>query len=159
MHLLKDENGNIIPHGAEHTHEHSHEDGHTHTHPHTHEHGHEDDHHHDHEHGCEGSCDTGCSGCSGAAQDPKAQLTALLGYMLNHNESHARELDEMAGKIAEAGMPEAAEQIRKGVAEFQKGKKPCVSQPFIRSRKSLTAFFCSMSARFLWMEITSRLLT
>ena len=61
------------------------------------------------------------SGCSGAAQDPKAQLTALLGYMLNHNESHARELDEMAGKIAEAGMPEAAEQIRKGVAEFQKG--------------------------------------
>ena len=35
--------------------------------------------------------------------------------------SHARELDEMAGKIAEAGMPEAAEQIRKGVAEFQKG--------------------------------------
>ena len=117
----KDENGNIIPHGAEHTHEHSHEDGHTHTHPHTHEHGHEDDHHHDHEHGCEGSCDTGCSGCSGAAQDPKAQLTALLGYMLNHNESHARELDEMAGKIAEAGMPEAAEQIRKGVAEFQKG--------------------------------------
>ena len=121
MHLLKDENGNIIPHGAEHTHEHSHEDGHTHTHPHTHEHGHEDDHHHDHEHGCEGSCDTGCSGCSGAAQDPKAQLTALLGYMLNHNESHARELDEMAGKIAEAGMPEAAEQIRKGGAEFQKG--------------------------------------
>lgn len=103
MHLLKDENGNIIPHGAEHTHEHSHEDGHTHTHPHTHEHGHEDDHHHDHEHGCEGSCDTGCSGCNGAAQDPKAQLTALLGYMLNHNESHARELDEMAGKIAEVG--------------------------------------------------------
>ena len=93
MHLLKDENGNIIPHSAEHTHEHSHEDGHTHTHPH----------------------------CNGAAQDPKAQLTALLGYMLNHNESHARELDEMAGKIAEVGMPEAAEQIRKGVAEFQKG--------------------------------------
>ena len=82
---------------------------------------HEHEHHHDHEHGCEGSCDTGCSGCSGAAQDPKAQLTALLGYMLNHNESHARDLDEMAGKIAEAGMPEAAEQIRKGVAEFQKG--------------------------------------
>ena len=121
MHLLKDENGNIIPHGAEHTHEHSHEDGHTHTHPHTHEHGHEDDHHHDHEHGCEGSCDSGCSGCSGAAQDPKAQLTALLGYMLNHNESHARELDDMAAKISEAGMSEAAEQIKKGVAEFQKG--------------------------------------
>ena len=93
MHLLKDENGNIIPHGAEHTHEHSHEDGHTHTHPHTHEHGHEDDHHHDHEHGCEGSCDTGCSGCSGAAQDPKAQLTALLGYMLNHNAVSYTHLD------------------------------------------------------------------
>ena len=52
---------------------------------------------------------------------PKAQLVALLGYMLDHNESHARELDDMAAKISEAGMSEAAEQIKKGVAEFQKG--------------------------------------
>ena len=109
MHLIKDENGNLIPHGHEHVHEHTHEDGHTHTHAHT------------HEHGCEGSCDTGCNGCGGAAKDPKAQLVALLGYMLDHNESHARELDDMAAKISEAGMSEAAEQIKKGVAEFQKG--------------------------------------
>ena len=115
MHLIKDENGNLIPHGHEHVHEHTHEDGHTHTHAHTHEHGHEEEHHHhhDHEHGCGGSC--------GAAKDPKAQLVALLGYMLDHNESHARELDDMAAKISEAGMSEAAEQIKKGVAEFQKG--------------------------------------
>ncbi|MFQ9151765.1 MAG: hypothetical protein ACLR6B_09925 [Blautia sp.] len=58
---------------------------------------------------------------AGRLRTRKHSLSALLGYMLNHNESHARELDEMAGKIAEAGMPEAAEQIRKGVAEFQKG--------------------------------------
>ena len=82
---------------------------------------HEHHHHHDHDHGCEGSCDTGCNGCGGAAKDPKAQLVALLGYMLDHNESHARELDDMAAKISEAGMSEAAEQIKKGVAEFQKG--------------------------------------
>ncbi len=95
MHLIKDENGNLIPHGHEHVHEHTHEDGHTHTHAHTHEHGHEEEHHHhhDHDHGCEGSCDTGCNGCGGAAkEDPKAQLVALLGYMLDHNESHARSL-------------------------------------------------------------------
>lgn len=123
MHLIKDENGNLIPHGHEHVHEHTHEDGHTHTHAHTHEHGHEEEHHHHHahDHGCGGSCDTGCNGCGGAAKDPKAQLVALLGYMLDHNESHARELDDMAAKISEAGMSEAAEQIKKGVAEFQKG--------------------------------------
>ena len=37
MHLIKDENGNLIPHGHEHVHEHTHEDGHTHTHAHTHD--------------------------------------------------------------------------------------------------------------------------
>lgn len=35
MHLLKDENGNLIPHGADH--EHSLEHAHTHTHEHTNE--------------------------------------------------------------------------------------------------------------------------
>ena len=125
MHLLKDENGNIIPHVAEHTHGHVQENGYTHTHPHTHEHGHEDAHHHDHEHGCEGNCNTGCSSCGGAAQEPKAQLTALLGYMLNHNESHAKELDDMAGKIAEAGMPEADQKGCCRVSKRQSLFKPC----------------------------------
>lgn len=119
MHIVKDENGNILPHGH-HEHPHSH-DGAEHTHEHSHMEGHEHEHHHHHDHeGCAGSCGSDCQGCQ-EQQDPKAQLTALLSYMLSHNESHAKELDAMAGKIADAGMAGAAEQIRKGVAEFQKG--------------------------------------
>lgn len=41
--------------------------------------------------------------------------------MLSHNQSHAAELDQMAEKIRGAGMEAAAEQIKKGVDEFQKG--------------------------------------
>ena len=41
MHLIKDENGNLIQHGHEHVHEHTHEhthaDGVTHSHAHTHD--------------------------------------------------------------------------------------------------------------------------
>jgi len=44
MHLIKDENGNLIQHGHEHTHQHTHADGVSHTHAHTHD-GSED---HDH---------------------------------------------------------------------------------------------------------------
>lgn len=92
MHIIKDENGNILPHGS---HGHAHE--------------------HEHEH-------AECNGCGGCGEkSPKEQLTALLGYMLSHNESHAKELDDMAAKLQQAGMADAAEQIRKGVAEFQKG--------------------------------------
>ena len=32
MHLIKDENGNLIQHGHEHTHQHTHADGVSHTH-------------------------------------------------------------------------------------------------------------------------------
>lgn len=119
MHIVKDENGNIIAHGH-HEHSHIHENGVEHTHEHSHTEGHEHDHHHSHE-GCPSSCESDCGSCPGGQHDPKEQLTALLGYMLNHNESHAKELDEMADKIAGAGMADAAEQIKKGVAEFQKG--------------------------------------
>ena len=37
MHLIKDENGNLVHHGHEHSHEHTHENGVTHTHAHSHE--------------------------------------------------------------------------------------------------------------------------
>ncbi len=37
MHLIKDENGNLIQHGHEHTHQHTHADGVSHTHAHTHD--------------------------------------------------------------------------------------------------------------------------
>lgn len=128
MHIVKDENGNILAHGhhehshthtIEHTHEHSHTEGHEHEHDHEHTH----EHHHDHAHShgeCGSDCESGCCGGCGD-KNPKEQLIALLGYMLSHNESHAAELDGMAGKLAESGMADAAEQIKKGVAEFQKG--------------------------------------
>ena len=55
MHIIKDENGNVCPHGYEH--------GHAHTH--------------------DGVCQEGCSGCE--PHDPKKENIALLTYMLQHN--------------------------------------------------------------------------
>ena len=48
-------------------------------------------------------------------------MTALLDYMLKHNESHAAELDQVAAKMRAAGKEAAAEQLKKAVDEFQKG--------------------------------------
>ena len=112
MHLIHDENGNLCAHGHEHDHDHTHE--------HTHEH---------HEHG---GCAEGCCGCGGHTHDhthehahgPAAdgdKLTALLDYMLKHNEHHAAELDQVAAKLRDAGKDAAAEQIKKAVDEYQKG--------------------------------------
>ena len=53
MHIIKDENGNVCPHGHEH--------GHAHTHTH------------------DGVCQEGCSGCE--PHDPKKENIALLTYM------------------------------------------------------------------------------
>lgn len=128
MHIVKDENGNLCPHGHEHTHAHTH--SYEHSHEHTHEHGHEDAHEHTHGHGhedahehshgesaCAGKeCTSECGGCK-----PGNQNEALLTYMLSHNEHHAVELDQMAEKLRQSGQEKAAEQIRKAVDEFQKG--------------------------------------
>ena len=98
MHLVQDENGNSVAHahGSEHSHchEHSHECGHS------HEHGHE------------------CSSCGG---DCKNETVALLTYMLQHNEQHAAELEQMAENLKKLGMDDAAKQISEGVSEVQKG--------------------------------------
>ncbi|MDD6066237.1 MAG: cobalt transporter [Firmicutes bacterium] len=99
MHIVKDENGNLCPH--------SHEDGHGHTHQ------------HKHDAPCSSDCGSDCNSCG--EHDPKKENIALLTYMLQHNEHHAAELDQMADKLRAAGMDVAAEQIRKAVDEFQKG--------------------------------------
>lgn len=115
MHLIKDESGNLIHHGHEHTHEHTHEDGVTHTHAHSHGEG--DNHGHTH---TEASCSEGhCGSCQGG--DCKNETVALLTYMLQHNEHHAQELDQMADNLAKLGMDAAAKTIKEGVADFQKG--------------------------------------
>ena len=97
MHLLKDENGNPIPHGA-------------HDHGHCHEHSHE---------GCGHASE--CGGTCNTEEKCKNETVALLTYMQQHNEQHAAELDQMAENIEKMGMKDAAQQIREGVAEYQKG--------------------------------------
>ena len=90
MHLIKDENGNVISHG--------HDQGCD---------------HHDHEHSHCGSCQ-GEQGC-------KNETVALLTYMLQHNEHHAAELEQMAENLKKLHMDTAAKTIMEGVADFQKG--------------------------------------
>ena len=84
MHLIKDENGNLVQHG--------HADSHEHTH-------------------C-GSCESG---------DCKNETVALLTYMLQHNEHHAAELDQMADNLKKLNMDAAARTIKEAVSDFQKG--------------------------------------
>ncbi len=65
-------------------------------------------------------CGHACNAC-GSEEKCKDENLALLTYMLQHNEHHAAELDEMADKLEKAGMADAAKQIREGVSDFQKG--------------------------------------
>lgn len=114
MHLIKDENGNVMPHthGDAHTHEHNGE-------VHSHQEGHGHQHDHEHTHGCEHSHTCG-SDCQNSG-DCKNETVALLSYMLDHNEHHAAELDQMADNLVKLGMDTAAKQIKEAVSEFQKG--------------------------------------
>ena len=118
MHLIKDENGNLIQHGHEHTHEHTHADGVTHSHAHSHHTGQEEVHAHSHGNDSCGEHEH-CGACSGG--DCKNETVALLTYMLQHNEHHAAELDQMAANLEKMGMSAAAKTIKEGVADFQKG--------------------------------------
>lgn len=99
MHVLYDENGNLIPHGAGHDHDH-------------HEH-----HHHDHDHEHCGSCES----CQTSCHTPEQETIALMTYMVDHNKHHALELVEMAKKLRELGKNDAAEQIDKAVMDFESG--------------------------------------
>lgn len=120
MHLIKDENGNLIQHGHdhahEHTHEHTHSDGVTHSHPHTHEA--DGEHAHSHGDGCHDHGQGHCGSCQGG--DCGKETIALLTYMLQHNEHHAQELEQMADNLDKLEMKEAAKAIRDAVSDFQK---------------------------------------
>lgn len=95
MHILRDENGNLIPHGA-----HDHD-------------------HHDHDHAA--ACDAGCGNCEPESGKCKDQTFALLNYMVQHNTQHAAEAEKMAGQLENQGLADVAAQIREGVTEYQKG--------------------------------------
>lgn len=93
MHMLKDENGNIIAHGHEHDHEHHHD----------HDHEHHHDHHHDHgEH---------------------AETDALIGYMVSHNAHHAEELKDIAHTLRHERRGEIADCIEAAVEDFAAGNE------------------------------------
>ena len=82
---------------------------------HSHEEGHPHEHHHEHHH------EHGCNACGGCNADPKAELKALMKYMVGHNASHANELAQLAGKLKELGETAAYEQIMLAVSDFEKG--------------------------------------
>ena len=103
MHLIKDENGNVMPH--------THGDAHTHQHEHNGE---------VHTHGCEHNHTCG-SNCQNSG-DCKNETVALLSYMLDHNEHHAAELDQMADNLAKLGMDTAAKQIKEAVSGISERK-------------------------------------
>ena len=74
---------------------------------------------HDHTHNEGQNCSTDCGRLSGG--DCKNETVALLTYMLQHNEHHAAELDQMADNLAKMGMDAAAKTIKESVSDFQKG--------------------------------------
>lgn len=146
MHMLTDENGNIIPHGGDHehshehshthSHEHTHADGHTHSHEHEHHHTHDHDHDgghthdhahneehahehsHDHEHIHEHSHDH-----HHHDHGAHAETDALIGYMVSHNAHHAEELKEIAHTLRHEGRGEIADCIEAAVTDFAAGNE------------------------------------
>lgn len=93
-----------------------HEYMHTHGIEHSHE-GHGD---HAHSHCAEqNGCSHDCAGCQSA--DPRAELVALMKYMVGHNTAHANELAQLAGKLKEMGESAAYDQVMLAVSDFEKG--------------------------------------
>ena len=95
-------------------HEHEHEYEHTHEHEHVHE--------HTHDHGCgeHSHCEaSSCAGCQSA--DPRAELIALMKYMVGHNAAHANELAQLAKQLQNMGESVAYEQVMQAVSDFEKG--------------------------------------
>ena len=87
---------------------------------HHHDHDHEHHHHHDHDHHHE--CAGSCQGCANQCEhSPLDELKALMKYMVGHNAAHAKELADLAQKLAANGNAAAAEQVLAAVADYDKG--------------------------------------
>lgn len=91
---------------------HDHDYMHVHNIPHAHDDG--------HGHVCPGAagCDGVCAGCDG---DPRAEIAALMKYMVGHNAAHAGELAQLAGRLRDMGDAAAYEQVMLAVSDFEKG--------------------------------------
>ena len=66
-------------------------------------------HHHDHEHNDNIT--------------PKEEMIALMRYMVGHNESHTKELADLAVKLLEAGNKEAYDETMLAVHDFESGNE------------------------------------
>ena len=117
--MNQNEHDYMHAHGIEHSHDHDHHHDHDHDHHHHHDHDHgHDHHHHDHDH-CHEGCGHDCASCASA--DPKAELVALMKYMVGHNAAHANELAQLAGKLKDMGESVAYDQVMMAVSDFEKG--------------------------------------
>lgn len=54
---------------------------------------------------------------------PQEELTALLHYMVHHNEAHAKELAGLARQLAKAGKQPVADTVLQAVADFEQGNR------------------------------------
>ena len=111
-------------HTHEHTHSHSHEhthDGHTHTHEHHHAHAHSHEHPHSHEHLHEHGHAHSHEHSHDHSHTSMDQLLALMKYMVDHNAAHAKELEDLAVKLDEAGRHASYHKVMDAVACFEKG--------------------------------------
>ena len=77
-------------------------------------------HDHDHEHGHEHS-HGGHTHENITAFESTEQAVRILGYMLDHNRSHAEELHEICHRLEASGEEKAAEFLDKAVDFFREG--------------------------------------
>lgn len=96
-------------------HEYDHEYMHAHNIPHEHDHG---GHSRAHCPSAAAGCASDCANCD---VDPKAELVALMRYMVNHNAAHANELAQLAQRLKDMGDDGAFEQVMRAVSDFEKG--------------------------------------
>lgn len=59
----------------------------------------------------------------GPAQDPTAEIRALMHYMVQHNAAHCTELEALAKRMQEQGMNEAFDSVISAVALFRQGNE------------------------------------
>ena len=115
MHLIKDENGNFVYHG----HEHTHADEAVHSH--SHSHGEVEEHEHSNEDAY-------------SDENSRNKTLALLRYMLDHNVHHAEELAQMAISLGEDKA--VADAILEAVADFRKSNEKLANVVKIMEEKS-----------------------
>ena len=61
--------------------------------------------------------------CGNSANESTEQAVRILGYMLDHNRSHAEELHEICHRLEASGKETAAEYLDKAVDAFRDGNE------------------------------------